>query len=341
MKRNIKGLFFIIIIIISATIIISLLFRNKNLSEGVTSITTVEPLRDHLFDIHFIDNNNGWAVGYFGKIIHTKDGGETWEIQASGTENVLTGVSFNNLNNGWAVGHGGTILHTKDGGKSWIKDNSGVKNYLFDVSSTDPMNAWVCGEKGVILHTSDGGEHWEVQLNVGDIILNGIDFINPKTGWVVGEFGIVLKTEDGGITWKKLRGGRREGVELEEDLSKILPTLYSVKFLNDKEGFAVGVEGEMIYTPDGGLTWSHVDTKTKYSLYRIMFNSNGIGCAVGLRGTTLISLDGGKSWVFAKGIPTNIWLYGISIFKDNIWVAGAKESIFEDSGKDYNFRRIR
>ena len=34
-----------------------------------------------LYDVQFIDPKTGWIVGEFGKIYHTKDGGETWTEQ--------------------------------------------------------------------------------------------------------------------------------------------------------------------------------------------------------------------------------------------------------------------
>lgn len=56
------------------------------------------------------------AVGDFGTIIRTDDGGATWTLQSSGTTNSLLGVSFVDANTGIAVGDSGTILRTDDGG---------------------------------------------------------------------------------------------------------------------------------------------------------------------------------------------------------------------------------
>ena len=37
---------------------------------------------DELFcDVSFTDPDNGWAVGIVGTIIHTSDGGKTWEVR--------------------------------------------------------------------------------------------------------------------------------------------------------------------------------------------------------------------------------------------------------------------
>lgn len=34
--------------------------------------------------VRFLDGANGWAVGDEGTILHTTDGGSTWEVQSSG-----------------------------------------------------------------------------------------------------------------------------------------------------------------------------------------------------------------------------------------------------------------
>jgi photosystem II stability/assembly factor-like uncharacterized protein len=56
-------------------------------------------------------------VGVGGTIVRTTDGGATWTPQASGTTNILHGVSFVDANTGTAVGDSGTILRTDTGGE--------------------------------------------------------------------------------------------------------------------------------------------------------------------------------------------------------------------------------
>jgi len=61
-----------------------------------------------------------WAVGRPGSVVlHTPDGGRTWEVQRTGHPLPLNGLYFANEKTGWAVGELGTILGTADGGKTW------------------------------------------------------------------------------------------------------------------------------------------------------------------------------------------------------------------------------
>ena len=63
--------------------------------------------------VFFADNVNGWGVGKYGRIVSTKDGGKTWEIEESGVGCNLLGldaIEEGNLIKVWVVGALGTVL---------------------------------------------------------------------------------------------------------------------------------------------------------------------------------------------------------------------------------------
>jgi photosystem II stability/assembly factor-like uncharacterized protein len=67
------------------------------------------------------DGQRGWAVGGRGTILNTRDGGNTWQAQASGSTAELHAVTFTtDGKRGWTVGHDGTILSTRNGGRTWV-----------------------------------------------------------------------------------------------------------------------------------------------------------------------------------------------------------------------------
>src|SRR5688572_15775267 len=63
-----------------------------------------------LEDVYFINQNEGWAVGRQGKIVHTTNAGATWAAQNSGTTYDLNKVHMLNASFGLAVGEHGTVL---------------------------------------------------------------------------------------------------------------------------------------------------------------------------------------------------------------------------------------
>ena len=114
-------------------------------------------------DLHFVDAKHGWIVGEKGMIIHTNDGGQTWERQETGTEGDFKSVYFTTLLNGWAVGDNGLIAATDDGGKHWYLQESGIYSMLNGVFFANSKEGWVVGEDADILYTQNGGKTWKRQ----------------------------------------------------------------------------------------------------------------------------------------------------------------------------------
>ena len=81
------------------------------------------PQGNDLNGITFMDTNNGWAVGDHGVILHTVDGGISWEASASATTQDLTSIVFSDATNGVAVGPF-ALSRTTDGGNTWQSQTS-------------------------------------------------------------------------------------------------------------------------------------------------------------------------------------------------------------------------
>jgi photosystem II stability/assembly factor-like uncharacterized protein len=104
-------------------------------------------------DIHFVTNEEGWVVGENDFIMHTSDGGASWNVQDvpfAGSD--FNCVFFLDLNEGWVVGRNGKILHTTNGGEEWIIEASGLTNStLTGVYFTSSDNGYVVGYDETLL----------------------------------------------------------------------------------------------------------------------------------------------------------------------------------------------
>ena len=78
-----------------------------------------KPQGSNLHSVQFVNQTTGYAVGDFGVILKTTDGGTSWSIQSSGISSNLYGLFFTEENTGTAIGGSGTILRTADGGSTW------------------------------------------------------------------------------------------------------------------------------------------------------------------------------------------------------------------------------
>lgn len=101
----------------------------------------------------------------------------------------------------------------------------------------------------------------------------------------VGDYGCVVLSDDG----QRFRQAKR------------VPTrtvLTSVYFINEQKGWAVGHDGTILGTEDGGENWSmQRETPGKDQvLLSVWFETPERGLAVGQFGFALETLDGGKSW---------------------------------------------
>ncbi len=251
---------------------------------------------DDLFSVDGRHDGNRAAVGKFGLILLTQDGGKTWSERPAGTHRPLTSVSFGDNQHGFVVGGGGTILASDGGDATWRAQNSGTRDQLLGVYALSPVQAFAVGSFGTLLSTSDGGRNWSKHDLKWDVLierivkeggyvepnLNAVYFNSSQNGWIVGEFGLVLHTKDGGRTWVSQRYGGD------------FPQLYAVKFLDDRRGWAIGQAGSFIQTRDGGQRWSSVDLAIKRDFYDISLEGER-GVMVG-DGVVLVSHDGGSSW---------------------------------------------
>lgn len=56
----------------------------RSVDQGTTWTTGSTPVHGSLNAVHMLNDKQGWAVGEFGTILHTVDGGQNWTVQKSG-----------------------------------------------------------------------------------------------------------------------------------------------------------------------------------------------------------------------------------------------------------------
>lgn len=233
---------------------------------------------------HFIDANNGFIVGLFGKIEKTSNGGSTWINQSVTNTYMLFGVNFTNLTTGWSCGLFGIILKTTNGGTSWNLQFSGTTNDLLRIQFVSSTTGWVCGRSGTILKSITGGTLWQSQTSGTTEDLLGLSFVSSTTGWVVGANGTILKTTNGGTNWTTLNSGTAEN-------------LTGVCFVNTNVGYVVGANGTILKTTNGGSSWLALNSGTTAQLTAVHFYDANIGACVGVGGKILRTTNGGTNWI--------------------------------------------
>ena len=274
-----------------------------------------------LQSIEFVNNETGWAVGGAtgwggtsdGIILHTTNGGETWEVQQD-LQTPLNAMDFVNENKGWAVGRDGLIKFTSNGGANWGTQTSPLTKTLTSVCFTDENNGWIVSMSnwGEIIHTTNGGTTWTLQTNPSGNPLHDVFFIDGNKGWAVGLDSSVIRTTDGGAHWEWINVNASLGYRFA-----------SVFFVDEMHGWITGIYGSIMRTTNGGETWQEVESGIDETLNDIYFIDKEIGWVVGDAGTVLHSIDGGASWSEqVSGVATNFLTSICFVDGQKGWVAG-------------------
>ncbi len=195
-------------------------------------------------DVLFFNPTEGIAVGSYGYIFKTKDGGKSWENYASKMENFdrfhLNAIGQLNGGTIVAVGEAGVIFRSTNRGESWETVESPYEGSLFGVSGTNDQGvALVVGLRGHLFRSNDDGRTWN-QVDTGtESTLVSVDVDSSNTVTVVGSSGTVLLSKDGGRTFRESIREDRVGNS-------------SVAFVDKQRVVIVGERGVIVATPNGG-----------------------------------------------------------------------------------------
>ncbi|MCO5948694.1 YCF48-related protein [Mucilaginibacter flavidus] len=136
-----------------------------------------------LYSAWFLDENNGFICGAAHTLIHTTDGGNTWQnIPLDFLESTrrLTDITFVNATIGYIIDNHGELLETTNGGQSWnIASNIGIPVSFFRLYFVNTTTGYCFGglSSQVIYKTTDGGLTWNnenivVAGSAGGIAIN-------------------------------------------------------------------------------------------------------------------------------------------------------------------------
>ncbi|MGH8455946.1 MAG: WD40/YVTN/BNR-like repeat-containing protein [Stenotrophobium sp.] len=160
------------------------------------------PVRATLTSVYFVDDKNGWAVGHDATILHTTDGGKTWQLQNfhPELEKPFLQVLFNDANNGIAVGAYGLIEKTNDAGQTWTAVDApsiladGL--HLNSITKLGNGSLLIAGEQGLLGLSADGGATWEKLPPTYDGSLFGALPVGQSGALIYGLRGNVFMTQD-------------------------------------------------------------------------------------------------------------------------------------------------
>ncbi|MBG4014721.1 glycosyl hydrolase [Pseudomonas aeruginosa] len=237
------------------------------------------PLSTPLTGVSFVDARHGWAVGHWGAILSTADGGESWQVQrlSSEEDRPLFAVHFFDARQGVAVGLWALVLTTEDGGKTWteqpLQAPPGAKRAdlnLMGLFADNHGTLYATAEHGQVLRSDDQGKNWryldtgyEGTLWSGAVLADGRLLLG-------GQRGTLLQGSADGKAFRRVpTQGKGSVTSIAVAGARIL---------------AVGLDGLKVRSRDGGNSFQEAPSADGLSLTAALFNADGTPLLFSRRG---------------------------------------------------------
>ena len=228
------------------------------------------PVATTLSAVTFTDDKHGWAVGQWGVILGTSDGGETWDKQRMdiAVDRPLFSVRFTSDHDGIAVGLWSLMLQTHDGGKTWTKttlpkppDGGKADRNLYHVFADDKGALYISAEQGTVLKSTDGGANWSYLATGGKGSLwSGVALADGRIV-VGGLLGSLFQSSDGGASWQPLKA------ETKSSITSLVAT--------GKGLVAVGLDGLVLTQREDGAPLQVVQREDRAALTAAVIDAGG------------------------------------------------------------------
>jgi photosystem II stability/assembly factor-like uncharacterized protein len=178
----------------------------------------------------------------------------------------------------------------------WTRHKEG--SHYFNCVKFTSASTVLAGNGSGLLRSTNGGTTFSPVNTPLLTSIYGLHFFDANNGIGVGSVSgnteMIFRTSDGGVNWS---------VVYFNNNGPLLRTLNSVHFPTATTGYAVGHNGRILKSTDGGGTWTAVSTPTTAILNSVYFTSAATGYIAG-NGVLLSTTNGGVSWT-TTSLPHN------------------------------------
>ncbi|MEM7455482.1 MAG: hypothetical protein AAF456_14110 [Planctomycetota bacterium] len=301
-----------------------------------------------LTDIYFLDAQRGWCVGDQGTILRTNDGGSNWRtvstapqmrdniaatLQTTPSGVMITDVGetkpvrcrfetvfFVDEQHGWVAGgfsvpyvnrSRGFLMRTTDGGRTWHVIQGLVIPRITQIHFKDPYTGRATGDRSSlypsgVFHSTDGGVSWSSEMSQ-----SGDDWTRSQST----ASGVVAVNRSGTISIVDPNGTSDCEIAA-ADAGRVT----DIAMIDDRTGWAVGKQGTVLLTSDGGTTWT---TPTNLSVEAARTNDPD----------TIAQIE--NNIRLARQFDFN----SITLTSSKIWIAADPGSLFSIDRQTGEFRR--
>lgn len=207
-----------------------------------------------LEEVTFLDSQTGWIAGRSMFVfLRTTDGGQHWIQDSIPDFRMLSNLSFVDEKNGLAILDLGKVVSSNDGGLSWTVLSETPRRYIWGMSFLNEEYGLIASTRYEIFEgnvgwhdrvykTLDGGQNWSlIYIKRGGTMFGGKVIIKDRTSIFVAGGPYIQHSSDAGLSWTR----QYENYSIE---------LWDAVFISSDVGWAVGKDGTILHTTNGGVT---------------------------------------------------------------------------------------
>lgn len=153
------------------------------------------------FDVHFINADEGFVVGAYNLLLHTRDGGRTWQSWYARSDNAQSLLNLHavRVHKGrWFIaGEAGLLMRMDEAGQYFKRIDTGYAGSFFGLlSAGDALIAH--GMRGNAVISRDGGDTWSPMSTAMPASITASAVGQDGSVWLADQIGNVVVSRDGG-----------------------------------------------------------------------------------------------------------------------------------------------
>jgi photosystem II stability/assembly factor-like uncharacterized protein len=294
-------------------------------------------------DVYALDENNIFmsVLTASGQLLHTSNGGATWETITTGVPNSINDIEFASPTTGYICGPLGGFAYSTNAGITWTPSPMPVTTPMQKLK-VEGSEVYVVGDYTSIYKTTNNGASWDsLQFIAPTEVFSWIKYSIDKLDNTIvlgGAYGLLNKSTDFGANWSSLsyyitqanlwtvfaqQGSPNiwaagDGLFYSNDGGRVWHTgetgtsyrIRSVRMVNADSGFYCGESAALGKTSDGGATWTPLTYPDQTKSLRAMdFTDRNTGWVTGgtdlpPSSTVAKTTDGGSTWTM-QTLPFN------------------------------------